>query len=97
MKEVLEQVNSYIEKGTESNKQINDSSESEADYDESSSSDEEQSEQKDYFVAQLYKFMDDRDTPMNDSPSIANIDLDLYKLFMIVKKNGGYNKVKLPS
>jgi hypothetical protein len=73
-------------------KEENDSSQSDNDC-ESMSSDEQQSEQKDRFVAQLYKFMDDRDTPMNNSPNIANVDLDLYKLFMIVKKNGGYNKV----
>ena len=79
----------YMEQNDE-----NETSQSEDDHESSNSSDEEQSEQKDRFVAQLYKFMDDRDTPMNTSPNIANIDLDLYKLFMIVKKNGGYNKVK---
>lgn len=90
MKDVLENVNNYLNKGILP-KIFNDLSQSE---DEStSSSDDEQSEQKDRFVAQLYKFMDDRDTPMNKVPSIGNIDLDLYKLFMIVKKMGGYNRV----
>ena len=37
--------------------------------------------------------MDDRDTPMNKIPTIGNVDLDLYKLYMIVKNLGGYNKV----
>jgi hypothetical protein len=92
MKDVLENVNNYIEKGILP-KILNDSSQSDDDY-ESSSSEDEQSEQKDRFVAQLYKFMDDRDTPMNKIPSIGNVDLDLYKLFMIVKKMGGYNKVE---
>ncbi len=48
---------------------------------------------KDRFVAQLYKFMDDRDTPINKLPIIENCDLDLYKLYTSVKKLGGYNKV----
>ncbi len=91
MKDTLDIVKNYIEKGTLPNFH-NDSSHSDDEY-ESTSSDEEQSEEKDRFVAQLYKFMDDRDTPMNNIPSIGNVDLDLYKLFMIVKKMGGYNKV----
>ena len=92
MKDILEEVNNYIEKSTQS-RNSNVFSQSEDDCEESSSSDEEQSEKKDRFVAQLYKFMDDRDTPMNKIPTIGNVDLDLYKLYMIVKNLGGYNKV----
>lgn len=58
-----------------------------------SSSDDYSSEDKDMFVAQLYKFMDDRGTPMNKLPTINKIDIDLHKLFIIVKKFGGFNKV----
>ncbi|CAF0837113.1 unnamed protein product [Brachionus calyciflorus] len=58
-----------------------------------SSSDDYPPEEKDLFVAQLYKFMDDRGTPMNKVPSINKIDIDLHKLYIIVKKFGGYNKV----
>ncbi len=57
------------------------------------SSDECSPEERDRFVAQLYKFMDDRGTPMNKIPSINKTDLDLYKLFNAVKKMGGFNKV----
>lgn len=57
------------------------------------SSDDEPREEKDHFVAQLYKFMDDRGTPLNKSPMIANRDVDLYRLFRVVQKLGGYNRV----
>lgn len=68
------------------------SSDTDPDY-ESDSSTDEPSEEKDHFVAQLYKFMDDRGTPLNKGPSIINRDVDLYRLFRTVQKLGGYNKV----
>ncbi|XP_076464526.1 uncharacterized protein LOC143296465 isoform X2 [Babylonia areolata] len=58
-----------------------------------SSDDEEQCEERDRFVAQLYKFMDDRATPINKGPCIGNKDLNLYRLFRVVQNLGGYNKV----
>ena len=45
------------------------------------------------FVAQLYKFMDDRATPINKGPVIGTRDLNLYRLFRVVHKLGGYNRV----
>ncbi|XP_060843777.1 AT-rich interactive domain-containing protein 4A-like isoform X3 [Rhopalosiphum padi] len=59
----------------------------------SDNSDEESIEEKDHFVAQLFKFMDDRGTPLNQGPVINEKDVDLYKLFKIVNNCGGYNKV----
>lgn len=59
----------------------------------SDSSDDEPTEEKDHFVAQLYKFMDDRGTPLNKVPSITNRDVDLYRLFHSVQKLGGYVRV----
>ncbi|XP_075223778.1 AT-rich interaction domain hat-trick isoform X3 [Lycorma delicatula] len=59
----------------------------------SDTSDDEPREEKDHFVAQLYKFMDDRGTPINKGPTIATKDVDLYKLFKVVHKLGGYNRV----
>ncbi|XP_060859936.1 AT-rich interactive domain-containing protein 4B-like [Metopolophium dirhodum] len=56
-------------------------------------SDEESIEEKDHFVAQLFKFMDDRGTPLNQAPVINEKDVDLYKLFKVVNNCGGYNKV----
>ncbi|CAH1126604.1 unnamed protein product [Ceutorhynchus assimilis] len=58
----------------------------------SETSDEEQSEEKDRFVAQLYKYMDDSGTPLNKTPTIAGKDIDLHRLFLIVDKMGGYNR-----
>ncbi|CAF4772415.1 unnamed protein product, partial [Rotaria sp. Silwood1] len=66
------------------------SSSSESDFDDS---DDETIEQKDSFIAQLFAFMDDRDTPINSIPKIHNYDLDLHRLFKIVGVLGGYNKV----
>jgi len=59
----------------------------------SSSSDDVSAEEKDRFVAQLFKFMDDRATPMNKVPAINKVDLDLHKFFITVKTFGGYNRV----
>ncbi|KAL1437522.1 hypothetical protein MTO96_048904 [Rhipicephalus appendiculatus] len=56
-------------------------------------SDDEPSEEKDRFVAQLYKFMDERGTPINKGPSMAGRDLNLYRLFRVVSKLGGCNRV----
>ncbi|KAK0181893.1 hypothetical protein PV327_000077 [Microctonus hyperodae] len=67
-------------------------SDSDADLD-SDTSDDEPREEKDHFVAQLYKFMDDRGTPINNCPMIGNEDIDLYRLFRAVYKLGGYNRV----
>lgn len=67
-----------------------------SDYDgelDSDSSDDEPREEKDHFVAQLYKFMDDRGTPINVCPMIGTKDIDLYRLFRAVQKLGGYNRV----
>ncbi|KAL5286484.1 ARID4B family protein [Megaselia abdita] len=73
---------------------INNSSDDEGGEDaDSDSSDDEPTEKKDHFVAQLYKYMDDRGTPLNTIPSIQNRDVDLYRLFRTVHKLGGYNRV----
>lgn len=73
------------------------SSDSDGDDDDSDTSDDEPREEKDHFVAQLYKYMDDRGTPLNKGPSIVNKDVDLYRLFRAVQKLGGYNKVTTQS
>ena len=68
----------------------NDSNTSESDIDDS---DNETTEEKDSFVAQLFAFMDDRGTPINNIPKIHNYDLDLHRLFKVVRMFGGFNKV----
>ncbi|KAL4154109.1 hypothetical protein QTP88_001942 [Uroleucon formosanum] len=59
----------------------------------SDNSDKESIEQKDHLVALLFKFMDDRGTPINQAPVINKKDVDLYTLFKVVNNCGGYNKV----
>ncbi|XP_040569604.1 uncharacterized protein [Lepeophtheirus salmonis] len=55
--------------------------------------DEESREEKDHLVAELYKHMEDRGAPINRTPNIVGKDLDLYKLFRIVYKYGGHQRV----
>lgn len=55
--------------------------------------DDQPSEEKDRFVAQLYKFMDERGTPINRVPTVNGKELDLYRLHRLVNKMGGYNKI----
>lgn len=50
-------------------------------------------EEKDKFVAQLFKYMEERGTPINKTPNIWGNDLDLYNLYRLVIKFGGYNRV----
>ncbi|VDL62103.1 unnamed protein product [Hymenolepis diminuta] len=50
-------------------------------------------EKRDIWIANLYNIMDQRRTPINKAPSIANKDLDLYKLFRKVHRLGGFHRV----
>jgi Ras-related protein Rab-1A len=70
-----------------------DSNSSQSDDEDEDEIDEETTEEKDSFVAQLFAFMDDRGTPINNIPKVQNYDLDLHRLFKIVRMLGGYNKV----
>ena len=46
-------------------------------------SDDEPREDKDHFVAQLYKYMEECNTPINKEPTVGNRDLDLYRLYKV--------------
>lgn len=48
------------------------------------SSDDEPREEKDHFVAQLYKFMEECGAPINSAPTVGSKDLDLYKLYKVL-------------
>ena len=50
-------------------------------------------EEKDHLVAELYKHMDDRGTPINRTPYIDHKEVDLYMLFRLVQKLGGSQRV----
>uniref|UniRef100_A0A8C1TWR3 AT rich interactive domain 4A (RBP1-like) n=1 Tax=Cyprinus carpio TaxID=7962 RepID=A0A8C1TWR3_CYPCA len=46
-------------------------------------------EERDHFLQQLYKFMEDRGTPINKPPVLGYKDLNLFKLFRLVHVHGG--------
>ncbi|KAM4853402.1 AT-rich interactive domain-containing protein 4A [Thomomys bottae] len=50
-------------------------------------------EERDNFLQQLYKFMEDRGTPINKPPVLGYKDLNLFKLFRLVNQQGGCNNI----
>ncbi|XP_063773637.1 AT-rich interactive domain-containing protein 4B isoform X2 [Pseudophryne corroboree] len=46
------------------------------------------------FLQQLYKFMEDRGTPINKRPVLGYRNLNLFKLFRLVHKLGGFNNIE---
>ncbi|XP_069888783.1 AT-rich interactive domain-containing protein 4A isoform X2 [Dipodomys merriami] len=50
-------------------------------------------EERDNFLQQLYKFMEDRGTPINKPPVLGYKDLNLFKLFRLVYHQGGCNNI----
>ncbi|TRY72004.1 hypothetical protein TCAL_05405 [Tigriopus californicus] len=50
-------------------------------------------EDKDKLVAELYKHMEDRGSPINRTPTIGSKELDLFMLFKVVYKLGGHTRV----
>ncbi|XP_056152104.1 AT-rich interactive domain-containing protein 4A isoform X2 [Lampris incognitus] len=51
-------------------------------------------EERDQFLQQLYKFMEDRGTPINKPPVLGYKDLNLFKLFRLVYHLGGCHKIE---
>ncbi|KAM9316714.1 AT-rich interactive domain-containing protein 4B [Gastrophryne carolinensis] len=72
--------------------------ESKEDQEDSSSDDEEEVEpfpgESENFLQQLYKFMEDRGTPINKRPVLGYRNLNLFKLFRLVHKLGGFNNIE---
>ncbi|KAM3173092.1 hypothetical protein ACTXT7_013172 [Hymenolepis weldensis] len=85
------------ESGDDENSEGENDSTSDDEADESSDSSDTGSkkffEKRDIWIANLYNIMDQRRTPINKAPSIANKDLDLYKLFRKVHRLGGFHRV----
>ncbi|KAK6042818.1 ARID/BRIGHT DNA binding domain protein, partial [Cooperia oncophora] len=66
----------------------------ESDSSSSESSDEEEyGEERDLFVAQLYKFQEERGTPINRAPILGGKDIDLYRFYRVVQYYGGCKRV----
>ncbi|KAK2538969.1 Arid4a [Columba guinea] len=51
-------------------------------------------EERDNFLQQLYKFMEDRGTPINKPPVLGYKDLNLFKLFRLVFQQGGCDNIE---
>ncbi|KAK7901958.1 hypothetical protein WMY93_018727 [Mugilogobius chulae] len=51
-------------------------------------------EEKDNFLQQLYKFMEDRGTPINKRPVLGYRNLNLFKLYRLVQKLGGFDNIE---
>ncbi|CAJ0592161.1 unnamed protein product, partial [Cylicocyclus nassatus] len=58
-----------------------------------SSGEEEYGEERDLFVAQLYKFQEERGTPINRAPILGGKDIDLYRFYRVVQDYGGCKRV----
>ncbi|XP_077320585.1 AT-rich interactive domain-containing protein 4A isoform X3 [Lithobates pipiens] len=50
--------------------------------------------ERDNFLQQLYKFMEDRGTPINKPPVLGYKDLNLFKLFRLVYHQGGCDNIE---
>ncbi|GMR59847.1 hypothetical protein PMAYCL1PPCAC_30042, partial [Pristionchus mayeri] len=66
--------------------------ESSSEESESSEDDEADNQERDIFTAQLYKFHEERNTPINKAPVWGGKDLDLHKLYRYVIRYGGSKK-----
>ncbi|KAK5882159.1 hypothetical protein CesoFtcFv8_020773 [Champsocephalus esox] len=51
-------------------------------------------EERENFLQQLYKFMEDRGTPINKRPVLGYKNLNLFKLYRLVHKLGGFNNIE---
>ncbi|XP_055792011.1 AT-rich interactive domain-containing protein 4B isoform X4 [Salvelinus fontinalis] len=51
-------------------------------------------EERDNFLQQLYKFMEDRGTPINKKPVLGYRNLDLFKLYRLVHQLGGFHDIE---
>ncbi|KAJ8360040.1 hypothetical protein SKAU_G00165650 [Synaphobranchus kaupii] len=82
---------------TSSSEEDEDDEEQEPEEDASSGEEEEEvepfPEERENFLQQLYKFMEDRGTPINKRPVLGYRNLNLFKLYRLVHKLGGFDKI----
>uniref|UniRef100_A0A8C8BYX1 ARID domain-containing protein n=1 Tax=Oncorhynchus tshawytscha TaxID=74940 RepID=A0A8C8BYX1_ONCTS len=89
MSEILESSSSDEEEEDKEGKDEEEEEEKEDD-----DEDEADPEERDHFLQQLYKFMEDRGTPINKPPVLGYKDLNLFKLFRLVYQQGGCDKIE---
>ncbi|XP_048387716.2 AT-rich interactive domain-containing protein 4B isoform X2 [Stegostoma tigrinum] len=104
MKEALDQALEFLKSGAIPNNwktELKDESSSsdEEGHDEEESSEEEEEvepfpEERENFLQQLYKFMEDRGTPINKRPVLGYRDLNLFKLYRLVHELGGFDSIE---
>uniref|UniRef100_A0A1A8S1W8 AT-rich interactive domain-containing protein 4B n=1 Tax=Nothobranchius rachovii TaxID=451742 RepID=A0A1A8S1W8_9TELE len=51
-------------------------------------------EERENFLQQLYKFMEDRGTPINKRPVLGYRNLNLFKLYRLVHRLGGFDNIE---
>ncbi|XP_060781484.1 AT-rich interactive domain-containing protein 4B isoform X3 [Neoarius graeffei] len=86
-------------KDESSSSEENDEEEEEVPEDGGSSEEEEEEvepfpEERENFLQQLYKFMEDRGTPINKRPVLGYRNLNLFKLYRLVHKLGGFDSIE---
>ncbi|XP_054826847.1 AT-rich interactive domain-containing protein 4A [Eublepharis macularius] len=93
MREILESSSSDEEEGGEAG---SDEEEDKGEHKEEEVVPEEEPdpEERDNFLQQLYKFMEDRGTPINKPPVLGYKDLNLFKLFRLVFQQGGCDNIE---
>uniref|UniRef100_A0A674BG80 AT-rich interactive domain 4A n=1 Tax=Salmo trutta TaxID=8032 RepID=A0A674BG80_SALTR len=92
MSEILESSSSDEE--DKEGKDSEEEEEEEEKEDDEQPEDEADPEERDHFLQQLYKFMEDRGTPINKPPVLGYKDLNLFKLFRLVYQQGGCDKIE---
>ncbi|XP_064817423.1 AT-rich interactive domain-containing protein 4B-like, partial [Oncorhynchus masou masou] len=86
-------------KDESSSSEEDDDDDDEEEQEEDASDDEEEEvepfpEERENFLQQLYKFMEDRGTPINKKPVLGYRNLDLFKLYRLVQKLGGFHDIE---
>ncbi|XP_067876633.1 AT-rich interactive domain-containing protein 4B isoform X4 [Heterodontus francisci] len=105
MKEALDQALEFLKSGAipnnwkmELKEESSSSDEEERDEEEESNEEEEEvesfPEERENFLQQLYKFMEDRGTPINKRPVLGYRDLNLFKLYRLVRELGGFDSIE---
>ncbi|KAJ8285034.1 hypothetical protein COCON_G00038840 [Conger conger] len=87
-----------LKEESSSSEEEDDGEEEEQEEDASSEEEEEEEvepfpEERENFLQQLYKFMEDRGTPINKRPVLGYRNLNLFKLYRLVNKLGGFDNI----
>nr|XP_020458954.1 AT-rich interactive domain-containing protein 4B isoform X1 [Monopterus albus]XP_020458962.1 AT-rich interactive domain-containing protein 4B isoform X1 [Monopterus albus] len=87
-----------VKEESSSSEEDNDDEEEEQEEDASGEEEEEEvepfPEERENFLQQLYKFMEDRGTPINKRPVLGYRNLNLFKLYRLVHKLGGFDSIE---